>query len=114
VPVGELPDFGLYLLSSRPPFTDWESRWVRWPDFWLPTDRLDAAQALHELWRRSERERVEVGCGGGRGRTGTALACLAVIDGLSSGAAIAYVRRGYDSRAVETPWLRRYVRRFLR
>ena len=85
---------------------------MRWPDFWLPADRVDAAQALHELWRRAGSERVEVACGGGRGRTGTALACLCVIDGLPAGNAIAYVRNGYDARAVETPWQRRYVARF--
>jgi len=35
-----------------------------------------------ELWRRAETERVEVACTGGRGRTGTALACMAVLDGV--------------------------------
>ena len=57
---------------------------MRWPDFWLPTDRVDAAQAMHEVWRRTDSERVEVACGGGHGRTGAALACLAVIDGTPS------------------------------
>lgn len=39
---------------------------------------------LSEAWERAGRERVEVACGGGggRGRTGTALACLAVLDGV--------------------------------
>ena len=87
---------------------------MRWPDLWLPTDRVDAVDALRELWRRAQTERVEVACGGGRGRTGTALACLAVIDGLAAREAIDYVRAGYDSRAVETPWQRRYVARFRR
>ena len=114
LPGGEPPDFGLYLLGSPPPPVDWDSRWVRWPDFRLPADRVDAAKALHELWRRAETERVEVACGGGRGRTGTALACLAVIDGLSSGDAVHYVRAGFDVHAVETPWQRRYVTRFPR
>jgi protein-tyrosine phosphatase len=57
-------------------------------------------------------ERVEVACDGGRGRTGTALACIAVLDGVSPGRAVAFVREGYDRRAVETPWQRRYVHRF--
>jgi protein-tyrosine phosphatase len=55
---------------------------------------------------------VEVACGGGRGRTGTALACLAVLDGVPAHEAVGYVRAHYDARAVETPWQRRYVRRF--
>jgi protein-tyrosine phosphatase len=55
---------------------------------------------------------VEVACGGGLGRTGTALACLAVLDGVPAGEAVAYVREHYHPRAVETPWQRRFVRRF--
>ncbi len=51
-------------------------------------------------------------CGGGRGRTGTALACLAVLDGVPPAEAVAYARELYDPRAVETPWQRRYVARF--
>ena len=45
-------------------------------------------------------------------RTGTALACLAVLDGVPPRQAVAYVRERYDPRAVETPWQRRYVVRF--
>jgi protein-tyrosine phosphatase len=90
----------------------WSSRWVRWPDWWLPTDPADARDALLELWQRAATERVEVACSGGRGRTGTALACLAVLDGVPASAAVAYVRRHYHPRAVETPWQQRFVRRF--
>ncbi|NUP61376.1 MAG: protein phosphatase, partial [Nonomuraea sp.] len=57
-------------------------------------------------------ERVEVACGGGRGRTGTALACLAVLDGVPAAEAVRYVRSHYDRHAVETPWQRRFVARF--
>lgn len=105
------PEFGLYLQGKPPPPLDWPSRWVRWPDFWLPLDGADAREALRELWRRAEGERVEVACTGGRGRTGTALACLAVLDGVPADEAVPYVRRHYHHRAVETPWQRRYVRR---
>ena len=55
---------------------------------------------------------VEIACGGGRGRTGTALACLAVLDGVPPTEAVRYVRDHYAPDAVETPWQRRYVRRF--
>jgi protein-tyrosine phosphatase len=55
---------------------------------------------------------VEIACGGGKGRTGTALACLAVLDGVPPSEAVAYVRAGYHRWAVETPWQRRYVRTF--
>jgi protein-tyrosine phosphatase len=67
-----------------------------------------------ELWQRAECERVEVACSGGQGRTGTALACLAIIDGVLPADAVAYVRRHYNRRAVETPWQRRYVITFQR
>ncbi|MFF3947828.1 protein-tyrosine phosphatase family protein [Streptomyces sp. NPDC001902] len=112
LPAGPVPVFGLYLLGHEPPAVAWESRWVRWPDFRLPADRADAAQALRAAWRRAADERVEVACHGGIGRTGTALACLAVLDGVPSGEAVAYVREHYTRRAVETPWQRRYVSRF--
>lgn len=90
----------------------WDARWVRWPDFRLPADRGDAHDALYEAWRRATAERVEVACGGGRGGTGTALACMAVQDGVPAREAVVYVRKHYDPRAVETPWQRRYVARF--
>ena len=112
VPPGPEPTFGVYLLGSPPPETAWEQRWLRWPDFWLPTDRPQARAVLTEAWRRAEGDRVELACGGGRGRTGTALACLAVIDGVPAAEAVAFVRRAYDPRAVETPWQRRFIARF--
>lgn len=102
----------LYLLGKPPPPVTWPSRWVRWPDFWLPSDRAQASDAFHEAWERAATERVEVACGGGRGRTGTALACLAVIDGVPAEQAVAYVREHYHPKAVETPWQRRYISRF--
>jgi hypothetical protein len=104
------PAFTLFLLGRRPPAVGWPARWVRWHDFWLPTDRTDAVAALRETWRRAAYERVEVVCGGGRGRTGTALACLAVLDGLTPDAALRLVRERYDRRAVETPWQAAFVR----
>jgi len=109
---GVAPEFGLYLQGKPPPPVGWSSRWLRWPDWWLPLGRADAREALLELWRRAEAERVEVACSGGRGRTGTALACLAVIDGVAATDAVQYVRQQYHRRAVETPYQRRYVRQF--
>jgi hypothetical protein len=111
-PEGDVPEFGVYLLGSEPPAVAWESRWLRWPDFDLPADRVQAASIFAEAWRRSAGERVEVACAGGRGRTGTALACIAVLDGVPSSEAVGYVRENYDPRAVETPWQGRFVARF--
>jgi protein-tyrosine phosphatase len=67
---------------------------------------------LAEVRERAPAERVEVACGGGVGRTGTALACLAVLDGVPAERAVAWVREHYHRRAVETPWQRRFVARF--
>jgi protein-tyrosine phosphatase len=114
LPDGPAPEFGLYLLGHEPDPMPWPWRWIRWPDFRLPPDRPAARDALIEAWEAAAERRVEVACGGGRGRTGTALACLAVLDGVPPAEAVAFVRRHYDRRAVETPWQRRYVYRFAR
>jgi protein-tyrosine phosphatase len=107
-----VPTFALYLLGHEPPPVPWDSRWIHWPDFWLPSDRAATADALREAWARAEAERVEIACAGGFGRTGTALACLAVLDGVPGREAVAYAREHYASRAVETPWQRRFASRF--
>lgn len=112
LPEGAAPEFGLHLASKRPGAVAWPARWLLWPDFGLPVDRPDADDALRQLWDRAEHQRVEVACGHGRGRTGTALACLAVLDGIPADQALAWTRRHYDRRAAETPWQRRYVERF--
>lgn len=112
LPPGPPPTFALYLLGHEPPQVDWESRWVRWPDFRLPADRAAAAGALREAWVRAAADRVEVACHGGQGRTGTALACLAVLDGVPAAEAVGYVREHYSPRAVETRRQRRFVARF--
>ncbi|MEX5717463.1 protein-tyrosine phosphatase family protein [Geodermatophilus maliterrae] len=112
LPDGPLPAFGVYLLGHPPPALGWESRWVRWPDFRLPSAPDDLRAALAEAWRRSATERVELACGGGTGRTGTALACLAVLDGVPATDAVAHVRRTYRSRAVETRRQARFVSSF--
>jgi len=100
------------LLLTRGPAPPWPYRRLRWPDFWIPTDRADALDALHEAHRRALLgERVEAACGGGKGRTGTALAALAVLDGLDAAQALAWVRAGYHPGAVETPWQRWWLGR---
>jgi hypothetical protein len=107
-----IPDFGLYLQAKFPEEVTWPNRWVRWRNFWLPADREDAQDAFQETWRRAALDRVEVACSGGRGRTGTALACLAILDGMSPQQAVDFVRENYNSKAIETPWQRRFVMQF--
>ena len=46
---------------------------------------------------------VEIGCLGGLGRTGTVLACMAVLAGVDPLDAVPWVRENYRSGAIETP-----------
>ena len=102
-------DFALLLADG--PVPAWPHRHIRWPDFWIPINRADALDALREAHRRaSAGERVEVTCRGGIGRTGTALAALAILDGLPSKDAVTWIRANYDHGAVETPWQRLWLR----
>lgn len=112
LPDGPVPAYAVHLLGKQPPEVPWEATWLHWPDFRLPADPAEARAVLRRVWERAAGERVEVACGGGRGRTGTALACLAVLDGVPPARAVEFVRRHYDRHAVETPWQKRYVRRF--
>jgi hypothetical protein len=112
LPAGQEPEFGLYLLGRRPPELPWPFQWVNWPDFGLPSDLAEARRAFGEALGRSAEEKVEVGCAGGRGRTGTTLACLVLLDGVPAGEAVAYVRARYLPDAVETPEQREFVEKF--
>ena len=113
LPDGSLPTYALYLLGREPAAQPWPSTWLRWPDFRLPADRDEAAAAFRDTLARLTDDRVEVACSGGRGRTGTALACLVALDTGTTEGAVDYVRAHYDRHAVETPGQRRYVARFL-
>ncbi|HUR24077.1 MAG TPA: protein-tyrosine phosphatase family protein [Acidimicrobiales bacterium] len=109
LPPGPRPEFGVYLLGRDPGPFDWEHRWVRWPDFRAPASTADAMAALRQAHERSAAQRVEVACRGGVGRTGTALAAVAVLAGVPPADAVTWVRRHYHRRAIETPWQRRWV-----
>ncbi|WP_067797041.1 protein-tyrosine phosphatase family protein [Actinomadura formosensis] len=120
LPAGPVPGFGLYLGSGRlrrrhEPGLNWESAWIDWPDFLLPRDRDDAVRRIRDLHARAcSGDSVEVACGGGVGRTGTVIACLAILSGVDPADAVAWAREHHHPRAVETPWQRRWVARFPR
>jgi protein-tyrosine phosphatase len=117
-PAGPPPDFGLYLGSRRlwrrhRAALPWPQRWIDWPDFGLPADAGIAAGHIRDLHERARAgRRVEVACGGGIGRTGTVLACLAVLAGVPAGDAVGWARDHHHPHAVETPRQRAWVRRF--
>jgi protein-tyrosine phosphatase len=112
------PDYGLYLGTRRlrrrhEQELRWPHHWVDWPDFLLPRDREHAIRQIRMLREHAHAGRhVEVACGGGVGRTGTVIACLAVLAGLHPVEAITWTRANYHPRAVETPWQRRWVTQF--
>jgi hypothetical protein len=113
MPDGPDPQLGIFLIGKRPPEYPWRTVWVRWPDFWLPRDPEALGEALAEAHSAAlAGERVELACGGGRGRTGTALACLAQIAGVSPEDSVRWVRENYHPKAVETPWQRRFAGKF--
>jgi protein-tyrosine phosphatase len=107
------PDFGLYLDSRWEP--TWPASIVDWEDFGLPRDADAAAGQIEDAFVRAKSgSRVEIGCAGGLGRTGTALACMAVLAGVPPEGAVAWVRRNYDARAVETVEQQEWVLWFAR
>jgi RimJ/RimL family protein N-acetyltransferase len=95
------PDFGLYLDPCWEP--PWDHAYLDWPDFGVPSDERALLAALRGVLARARiGERVEIGCIGGHGRTGTALAVLAVLTGCAGGKAVAWVRSNYCAHAIET------------
>jgi hypothetical protein len=96
-----VPDFGLYLDRKWSP--PWAHEHLDWSDFGVPSDVSGVVDALQSLLDRARSgQRVEVGCLGGHGRTGTALAVLAVLSGAPPDEAVAWVRTYYCNQAVET------------
>jgi hypothetical protein len=93
--------FGLYMDEQWHP--TWPAAVISWADYGLPFDSEEAASQIEAAFSRARRgEVVEIGCVGGLGRTGTVLACLAVLAGVAPADAVPWVRRNYDVRAVET------------
>ena len=114
LPPGPPPTFGLCLGRDDGRFRPgWRLEWVDWPDFRTPRDPAAAAAAIRRAHALAHGgERVEITCGGGTGRTGTVIACLAVLAGVPADEAVGWARAHYRERAVETPWQRSWVRRF--
>ena len=107
------PDYGLYLDRRwQPP---WAHEHLDWPDFGVPDDPAPVLAALRSALARARAgDQVEIGCLGGHGRTGTALAALAVLTGHPARDAVAWVRARYCPDAVETAGQEAFVTALLR
>jgi hypothetical protein len=116
-PARDRPEFGVYLCGRRARrriargwMGTWRSVWLDWPPLRVPRDRDAAVAALVEAHRRAARgEAVEVACGSGRTRTGTALAALAICAGLDANAAADWARRTYPPARLMTRGQRRWL-----
>ena len=101
-------DFGLYLDPRWDP--TWPAELIDWPDFGLPPDGARAAAQIRAAFSRAKSgEIVEIGCLGGLGRTGTVLACMAVLGGVEPLDAVTWVRENYRAGAIETAEQERWV-----
>ena len=115
---GGVPEFGLYLGSARlrrkhEAGIGWPAAWVDWPDFGLPREPEDAVARIRDLYERVRAgAAAEVACGGGVGRTGTVIACLAILAGEPAESAVTWVRTHYHRRAVETGRQKAWVAAF--
>jgi hypothetical protein len=95
-------DYGLYFDRLWRP--TWPADVLEWENNGVPQDPPAAAEMIREAFRRARAGgRVEIGCIAGLGRTGTALACMAILAGVPPDGAVDWVRSHYDPAAVETP-----------
>ena len=110
----ETPNWALYLDEQwRVKDLKWPSQVVDWPDWKLPSDEAELFTAIVRAWDRAKAgETVEIACDGGTGRTGTVVACIAVLSGVPIDEAVSWTRRNYDRRAVEVPEQECMIARF--
>jgi hypothetical protein len=95
------PDFGLYMDPLWKP--TWNATLIPWEDFDEPRDSSFLFTEIRAAFARAKAGQwVEVGCLAGCGRTGTVLACMAVLAGVPVQDAVTWVRTYYDSCAIET------------
>jgi protein-tyrosine phosphatase len=84
------------------------------PDYGVPDEaglRAVIAQML-EAMRAAPNDAYHIGCKAGIGRTGTVMACLAIMAGAVEGDPVAWLRAAYFQGAIETPGQEAFVRGF--
>ena len=86
------------------------------PDYGVPDEaalRGVLQQMLAEM-RAAPDGAYHIGCKAGIGRTGTVMACLAIMAGAAEGDPVAWLRAAYHPGAIETPAQEDFVRGFTR
>lgn len=108
------PDLGIYAYSGWNPASP--AMFIPWQDYGLPTCSYTSAAKSIKLAFESAKagEVVEVGCMGGHGRTGTILACMAILADpeLTGPEAVKLVQTAHCAKAVETSSQEWFVRWF--
>jgi len=86
--------------------------YIQWPDM-RDIPIMEYSQAI--VWcmsRLFEGHKLEIGCHGGHGRTGTLLAGILVYQGMSASDAIKKVRTGHCEQAIETQLQEKLIQRY--
>ena len=99
-------DVGLWLDESWTRFGEV----IDWPDGGVPRDPQAAAMKIRGAFEAARAgKRVEVGCIAAHGRTGTVLACMAILAGVPAEQAVDWVREHYCEKAIEPPYQEPWV-----
>ncbi len=86
-----------------------------WEDWGVPENAAILRRALRWLLQQvGDGKVVEVGCMGGHGRTGTALACLLILQGLNAKRALRRVWDEYCQEAIESQKQIDFIKAFVR
>lgn len=106
------PDYGVYLDRIWNPYS-YPSLFLPWQDYGLPevSDQRLTESIDWILDKASEGIKVEIGCIGGHGRTGTLLALLVIeTSDLTPKEAVDWVRENYCKEAIESDDQEHFVR----
>lgn len=111
-----IPDYALYLETHRTPVS--AAIYIPWKDYGLPEiDFRHAADIICDTFALAhDGMTVEVGCIGAHGRTGTVLACMAILAGVALDDAVEWTKTNHCEKAVESErqewfvaWFHAYV-----
>lgn len=108
-----IPTAGLYLdhswvkgsffrLDGSKPYKRLKVAFLNWPDFGIVSPQTLREACEWAEFRLKGGERLEIGCVGGHGRTGTTAASLMVYMGWSASEAVSNIRKNYCNKAIET------------